>query len=70
MPDSKVALKWESPNPIGEKDFSQPEYSVVRINPRSGTTIYREPEVEDWNKSDQNQEFKFVGRKISEADKV
>ena len=59
-PNSELLLKWESPYPIGENNFSQPEYKVLSISTRETTTIYKEPggrEVDSlpW----------VVGRKIS-----
>ena len=64
-PNSELVLKWESPNPIGENDFSQPEYAVLKIQTREATTVYKEPGSEVPAENELGNLPWIVGRKIS-----
>ena len=64
-PNSELVLKWESPNPIGENDFSQPENTVLKIQTCEAITVYKEPGSEAPAKNELGNLPRIVGRKIS-----
>jgi len=64
-PNSELVLKWESPNPIGENDFSQPENTVLKIQTCEAITVYKEPGSEAPAKNELGNLPRIVGRKIN-----